>query len=158
MQVSDVDVDKLLVHKKVTWLNSPDTMKASSLRWSPAPLRKLKNETSVRCFGMYSCAILPYNIYTITYTVSCTIPYHTKPYKYTMYVRIILYSIQVPCHAIPYLTILFYMPCSNLEFTMSTFQYFSVSKSSYFNSIGKTTKEKRQGISQPRQNEQNLTA
>ena len=53
MQVSDVDVDKLLVHKKVTWLNSPETMKASSLRWSPAPLRKLKNETTVRCFGMY---------------------------------------------------------------------------------------------------------
>ena len=57
-QVSEVDVDKLVLHKKVTWLNSPETMKATSLRWSPAPLRKIKNETSVRCFGTCEVVIL----------------------------------------------------------------------------------------------------
>ena len=65
MQVSDVDVDKLVLHKKVTWLNSPETMKASSLRWSPAPLRKMKNETSVRCFGMYVWIFLEFFLYIV---------------------------------------------------------------------------------------------
>ena len=53
-QVSDVDIDKLLHHKKVIWLNSPETMKANSLRWSPAPLRKTKSELTMRCFGRCS--------------------------------------------------------------------------------------------------------
>lgn len=58
LEVSDVDVDKLLHHKKLTWLNSPETVKANSLRWSPAPLRKMKCESSMRCFVFSKAVIL----------------------------------------------------------------------------------------------------